>query len=127
MHRPERLDVPLEVILVRLERAVGEHAMIQCGRGWYRTRRTIAGAPERLWGGDGRQGAGAAGIGEAMAVKARARRGLGRNYRANGKAEGSGGRRKRWREEVFPVMVERRALVFSRFTLKRTLTGQGWH
>ena len=27
MHRPERLDVPLEVILVRLERAVGEHAM----------------------------------------------------------------------------------------------------
>ena len=32
------------------------------------------------------------GYGEAMAVKARARRGLGRNYRANGKAEGSGGR-----------------------------------
>ena len=117
MHRPERLDVPLEVILVRLERAVGEHAMIQCGRGWYRTPQTIAGALERLWGG----------YGEAMAGKARARRGLGRNYRANGKAEGSGGRRKRWREEVFPVMVERRALVFSRFTLKRTLTGHGWH
>ena len=26
-HRPEGLDVPLEVILARMERAVGEHAM----------------------------------------------------------------------------------------------------